>query len=321
MGKPGSSPTQPSGAARGYARIRSWFVAQYIWCAALLTAIAADAKSNPVRDHLLGLAFPLALYGVGFAMMLASPDLFWFGVCASLFACLVACAIWTILSWYNAPAIRIVGYIPSIILSAPILWLVLRPVSLTIQALFDPNRYSQGENVNGIKWKDEFSEVTAIINNNTALRFDNVTIWLRTDRLIERIYIEPDLNDCHASMGSPFIEFMSPTRSRSGHTEPIDLTDALSTYYTIQCNVFDSGSEVRVHLATVGEGAIYQPPTWASASVTYEAGLQKRERFTPICLKGDCERLPTSLMSDQFFKIEFGPPDYDFQITGANPLD
>jgi len=318
MGKPGSSPTQPSRAARGYARIRSWFVAQYIWCAALLAAIAADAKSNPVRDHFLGLAFPLALYGAGFAMILASPDLFWFGVCASLLACLVAGAIWAVLSW---PAVRIVGYIPSIILSVPVLWLVLRPVSLTIQAVFVPDRYTQGENVDGIKWKGEFSEVTAIINNNTALRFDNVTIWLRTDRLIERVYIEQDLNDCHASMGSPFVEFMSPTKSRLGHTEPVDLTDALSTYYKIHCNVFESWSEVRVHLATVGEGAIYQPTTWVAASSTYEAGLQKRGLFTPICRKDDGERLPTSLMSDQFFKIEYGPPDYDFQIQGANPLD
>lgn len=144
--------------------------------------------------------------------MLASPDLFWSGVCASLLACLVAWAIWTVLCWYRAPALRIVGYAPSIILSVPILWLMLRPVPLTIQAVFVPDRYAQGENVDGIKWKGEFSEVTAIISNNTALRFDNVTICLRTDRLTERVYIEQDdLNDCHASIGSPFIEFMSPT--------------------------------------------------------------------------------------------------------------
>ena len=69
------------------------------------------------------------------------------------------------------------------------------------------------------------------------------------------------------------------------------------------------------------DGEIYRVWTSITAQKALETGLQKRESFTPICWKDGCERLPTSLTSDQFFKIEFGPPDYYFRINGSNPLD
>ena len=128
---------------------------------------------------------PLTAYAAGFAVMLGSTDLFWFGVVAAIAACFAVSAIWTVLSSDRPLAVRLFWYLPSILLAAPILWLAFRPEILTIEGIFITDRYAQGTNVNGITWKEEFSEVAVIISNNTAMRFENVTVWLRTDHLIE----------------------------------------------------------------------------------------------------------------------------------------
>jgi hypothetical protein len=170
-------PSPPQSRPISYcARVLGPVVALYRRYAALLLAIAIRAKSNPVRDDFIGLGFPLAAYGVGFAMMFASPDLFWFGAYISLFACFVALAIWMVLSWYSRPELRIVGYLPSSLFALLVLWLMFRPVPSSIEFVFIPDRYQSGANIDGIKWKDEFSELVAVISNNTAMRFDNITV-------------------------------------------------------------------------------------------------------------------------------------------------
>jgi hypothetical protein len=312
---------------RAYGRVKRSIMAAKDKIQALLAVIAEDAKNNPTRDYIFGLAFPLAAYGVGMAMMMASLDLFWIGFYIAVASCLFIAAVWWILSGHESLHKRVIGSIIPAILLIPILWLALRPAPLDVAFIFNSEHYDQGTNVNGISWQSPYSETTMVVSNKTEMAFNNVTMWIRTDRLVAKVSLDGDpAAECRVKYGSPFIDVMSPARSiTDSHgnilsTTPVNENDVISTYTRVHCPSIASQSELRIYVATVEERFLYHPPTWATASITYEAGNRRFSPFVSQCKAPEnCVAMPKSLMSDQYFKIEYGPPPYLFQIRGANP--
>jgi hypothetical protein len=130
--------------------------------------------------------------GVGFAMI---PLNFWVGMAISAIAeVLLLVALFILIEKHNVRALSLAAAITSYVI---IVWALWVPNSMTPLLAPSLGNYRKDEEIYGIKWQPNFSEITLVLDNNGDNDLTNLDIYVRTERVMHEgpvaLYAVPGL--------------------------------------------------------------------------------------------------------------------------------
>jgi hypothetical protein len=269
-----------------------------------------DGKKSVLREWGVGLGIPALAYSLGFSLMLASPDVFWFGFKIAAFACAFLALDWWLLSKPQPLVLRVSGLAVSILAFSLIAWLAFRPLPLTVTMYAESHNYVPNTNVDGIAWKPNYSELGVILSNDTGVEYRNVDIYIRSDIVIADSGIGETINKCVIQRQNPGIQigaFTLTGKDKNGveHTVRTMPSRAISSFNRVWCDAIEPHSSVEFTFALIGTfssgvpllpnfGSDRVPPKWAIASAQYVAANRVLRPFFPKCFSGACDDMPNS---------------------------
>jgi hypothetical protein len=259
----------------------------------------SPTKETSVREAFQVLGIPSFGLGLGFAMIQMN---FWVGVALMVISLLL---IWWLL-WRvftaNQRVKRVMGVIISVIVSSVILWSIWIPASIKTVISSSPGYHAPGDDVNGIKWREDYSEVTVIIYNYGETDMLNVDLRIASDLLIAGAGIAPSINNCSSeavSRGLANIRFEF-TDKKSGETREIPLLDKnrhfASSLYRIRCERLSSNSILQIKLPMLthnwSTGEPKRQPNWAKLWINLMAGNRPIHKAAEQCFAAACYSIP-----------------------------
>jgi hypothetical protein len=268
-----------------------------------------DVKDNPrppssgasAQQAFLVLGIPALGFGLGFAMIQIN---FWVGIglmtlFVPLFWWLISRA-FTEQEWIK----RLVGVAGSIVIFGVILWAVWVPASVHFAFGNESVDHPSGSEINGIKWREDFSQLTVLIYNYGSADLRNLDIYITTDLLIAGAGIGPGLNTCSAEAVPANMTIGSMATiytDSSGNIIEIPWTDQnkkiASSLYRIKCDGLASKSKIEIKLPILVKdwtrGEPKRQVRWAVLWVSYSAGYRPVHMTQSKCFTSPCNDMPT----------------------------
>jgi hypothetical protein len=162
-----------------------------------------------------------------------------------------------------------------------------------------PGNFIDGTNIYGIEWKNNYSELSIIITNDTNVNYTDLDIYIRTDMMIAAGGIAPGVNQCFTEGDIPGLSVAGQrftVHGMEGGPLEIPLFNMQvkkSSIYRIRCARTAAKSRIDAEFAIVAGGFDLNPPPkiqakWAKVSMDYDASFRHRPRFFKQCFIDDC---------------------------------
>jgi hypothetical protein len=203
------------------------------------------------QQAFLVLGIPSLGFGLGFAMIQIN---FWVGV--GLMVLFLPLFWWLISRVFEEgePVKRIIGVITSIGIFAGIMWAIWVPASIRVGFDDEPVDHPPGSEIYGIKWREDYSQLTMMLYNYGVTDMRDVDLRIATDLLIAGAGIGPGINACSAEAAAAgkitFGKIATMYTDRSGKTIEIPWTDQnrrlASSLFRIKCERVASKSKIEI---------------------------------------------------------------------------
>jgi hypothetical protein len=243
------------------------------------------------QSAIVELGIPALIFGLG-STILGFTD-FAFGIAVMGVSLLL---FWWILYRRFNNKVWIVSIIVSISLFGVLLAIVYKPAPLSFLIELNSTTYTNGADINGIKWQPHFTEMDVVINNATDHDYSGLDVYVKIDALLSGGGISPGVNQCNigpdlASVGPFTVKGIElPFRLFSG-TRPI-----LASIYRMRCDKFISRSKIDIVFAVVSSVPLDRTktqPRWSALQIDYTAIFRPRHCFIKRCFMDDCGDMKT----------------------------
>jgi hypothetical protein len=262
----------------------------------------SPTKETSGREAFLVLGIPSLGLGLGVAMIQIN---FWVGVALMMISLvLLWWLLWRVFT-ANQWIKRVIGVIMSIIVSGVILWSIWIPIFIKTVISSSPGYHAPGDDVNGIKWQEAYSEVTVIISNYGEADMLNVDFRIASDLLIAGAGIAPSINNCSSEAVSPNLANVrfSLTDKKRGETREVPFLDKnrhfASSLYRIRCERLSSNSilEIKLPMLTYhwSTGEPKRQPNWAKLWIDLMAGYRPVHEAIEQCFAAACYSIPVNV--------------------------
>jgi hypothetical protein len=259
---------------------------------------ASPARPSP-RD--LVLCILGVIVGVGVAMITIN---FWVGVVISTISALLflGAVYWLIAN----KLFRWTGIVCALAVYFMIYQAIFIPASVTVSASTKPGNYVSGSDVYGIKWRDDFYDVTATIANSSNTDMRDLDLFVATDQLIAGAGIAPGINSCSSEAETPdeFIGEMTLSNTgKNGNSTDIPALGKdkplASSLYRVRCERLSAASYVTMKFPILRhdwpEGGPKQQPQWVVLWVSLTSGYRPVHWKVSQCFVGSCNDIPENI--------------------------
>jgi hypothetical protein len=255
------------------------------------TRLAPEDKGLRSWQIAMG-AVPALFLASGIVLMLTGPDTFWAG-----YGMTAAALIWLALDWYfysDRFAVRMQFAVYGLILLSAVFLFIFafRPMPLRVSLSQIAEHYATDSNIDGIKWKANYTGFRAFLVNDSDFQYTNLDFLVRTDILIAEIGFNAKFSQCTAEPTLPglMIGGVSITTSE-GTSYPT--TPAGANVFHVYCDKILPRSQIEMTVATRPDlrGGF---PDAASAQLTgsFDAYFQSRPIDAAECLVKGCSLAP-----------------------------
>jgi hypothetical protein len=260
---------------------------------------ASPARPSP-RD--LVLCILGVVVGVGVAMITIN---FWVGVVISTISALLflGAVYWLI----GNKLFRLMGIVSALAVYFMIYKAIFIPASVTVSASTKPGNYVSGSDVYGIKWRDDFYDVTATIVNSSNTDMRDLDLLVATDQLIAGAGIAPGINSCSSEAETPngFIGEMTVSNTgKNGNSTDIPALEKdkplASSLYRVRCERLSAASYVTIKFPILRHdwpegGSKQQQPQWVVLWVSLTSGYRPVQWKVSQCFVASCADIPENI--------------------------
>jgi hypothetical protein len=183
---------------------------------------------------------------------------------------------------------RHIGIVASLVIYGLMIWWIWVPNSLVASLAYDPGNYEKDQDIYGIKWQPNFSELILFLHNSSDNDLTNIYIYVRADLAIRAAGFAPGINVC---AGEPYMPELLGAQINSlsgGHDIPLlKGKDSYGNAYKISCERLSGTETVEVRFAIFGNDPLdtrKHKPAWAKIWVDLMAGY----RHTSVVPYSEC---------------------------------
>ncbi len=261
------------------------------------TAQRPTGEKKSIRAWHIAIGLPPTfLVGLGWTLIAMGPATFIAGAWIA-----AAGIVWLLLDWSFfstglSLTIRILGALVTIAIAAVLGWVVFRPAPLTISSILMSEKFADGVEIAGIKWKKEYSGFRTVLRNDSNFQYTNIEFMIRIDVLIAGIGFNTKFSQCDAEPTLGPIEISGASISfpdKSGNMTATPLNFPLSNMYKIVCDKLLPHDPMEIVIATrrdLVKGG-FDAASAVAMRGSFEAFLRKRNFDENECLIQGCAPL------------------------------
>ena len=287
-------------------------------------SLPEDTASAPQRGLAVAASVGLNPWipGIAFSLGVATIPLgFWSGV-----ALMTVSVIWFFWLFHRGSGLpghgqRKFAAAASILIYLAILYTIWVPASIYPFIDRDVGNYEVGRDIYGLKWQDNFSELSIVIPKNRLNDFTNLNMLVRTDKMIAGIGMHAGASSCGYDQWFPvtvspmYFNLFGLERPvakpslKPGKSQP-------NPVYYIHCERLSAMSDLDIRLAIV-DGPLSKEkvlPEWAKLWISVGAGYREVLWSIEKCFVDRCRGIPSGpagnleSSNDLAWSVDGSPP-------------